>query len=47
MGLFSNLFSKKECSFCGSQVGVFKRDALVNKEGYIYAKNVLKNVVVL
>ena len=35
MGLFSNLFGKKECSFCGNQVGVFKRDALVNKEGYI------------
>ena len=35
MGLFSNLFGKKECSFCGNQVGVLKRDALVNKEGYI------------
>lgn len=35
MGLFSNLFGKKECSFCGNEVSVLKRDALVNKEGYI------------
>lgn len=35
MGFFSNLFGKKECSFCGTPVGVLKRDALVNKEGFI------------
>ena len=35
MGFFSNLFGKKECSFCHNQVGVLKRDALVNKTGFI------------
>ena len=35
MGLFSNLFSKQECSFCGNQVGMLNRDSLINKEGYI------------
>lgn len=35
MGLFSNLFKKQACSFCGNEVGVLKRDALLNKEGYI------------
>ena len=35
IGFLSNLFSKKECSFCGTQVSALKRDALVNKEGYI------------
>ena len=35
LGFFSNIFGKKECSICGNQVGVLKRDALLNKEGYI------------
>ena len=35
MGIFSNLFKKQECSFCGNEVSVIKRDALINKEGYI------------
>ena len=35
MGFFSNIFGKQECSFCGNQVSVLNRDALVNKEGYI------------
>ena len=35
MGFFSNIFGKKECSFCGAQVSVIKRDSLVNNEGYI------------
>ena len=35
MGFFSNLFGKQVCSFCKSEVGPLKRDALVNKTGYI------------
>ena len=35
MGLFSKLFSKQPCDFCGNEVGFFSRKKLVNNEGYI------------
>ena len=35
VGIFSKLFSKQSCEFCGKDVGFFNRKRLVSNEGYI------------